>query len=90
MADELDIHLIAGMLEADGESRFNTAVVLGPDGKLVGKYRKQKLGHELARNTPGSESRVFATPYGTLGVMICADRTEAGIVRRILRGEPIF
>ncbi|MGD9723926.1 MAG: carbon-nitrogen hydrolase family protein [Pirellulales bacterium] len=81
LADELDIHLIAGLLEADADARFNTAVVLGPDGALVGKYRKQKLGHELVRNTPGNESRVWATPYGSLGVMICADRTEADIVK---------
>jgi N-carbamoylputrescine amidase len=81
LADELDIHLVAGMLEADGEARYNTAVVLAPDGTLVGKYRKQKLGHELARNTPGRDSRVWQTPYGKLGVMICADRTEQGIVK---------
>jgi predicted amidohydrolase len=81
LADDLDIHLLAGMTEDDGGQRYNTAVVLGPDGKLVGKYRKQKLGHELARNTPGDQSRVFSTPYGKLGVMICADRTEAGIVK---------
>ncbi len=80
LAGELDIHLIAGMLEADGEARYNTAVVLGPDGKLLGKYRKQKLGHELVRNTPGNASRVWATPYGSVGVMICADRTESDIV----------
>ncbi len=82
LADELDIHLIAGLLEADGEARYNTAVVLAPDGTLVGKYRKQKLQHELVRNTPGDVSRVWSTPYGTLGVMICADRTEPGIVQR--------
>lgn len=83
LADELDIHLIAGMLEADGQQRFNTAVLIGPDGKLVGKYRKQKLQHELVRNTPGSDSPIFATPYGKLGLIICADRTEAEIVGRI-------
>ena len=44
------------MLEADGEARYNTAVLIGPDGKLVGKYRKQKLGHESARNTAGDDS----------------------------------
>lgn len=82
LADELKIHLIAGMLEADGDDRYNTAVLLGPDGKLLGKYRKQKLGHELVRNTPGKVSSVFDTPFGKLGVMICADRTDAGIVRR--------
>jgi len=81
LADELDVHLVAGMLEADGETRYNTAVLIDPAGKLVGKYRKQKLQHELVRNTPGKESSVFATPYGPLGVMICADRTESSIVR---------
>lgn len=81
LADELDIHLVAGMCEADGEARYNTAVLLGPDGKLVGKYRKQKLQHELVRNTPGNESRVWQTPYGKIGIMICADRTEPSIVQ---------
>jgi predicted amidohydrolase len=81
LADELDIHLIAGMTEADGQARYNAAVVLGPDGALVGKYHKQKLGHELVRNTPGNQSRAWPTPYGRLGVMICADRTEADIVK---------
>ncbi len=82
LAAELKIHLVAGMLEADGEARYNTAVLIAPDGKLLGKYRKQKLGHETVRNTPGSQSSVFETPYGRVGLMICADRTEPGIVRR--------
>ena len=82
LADELDIFLVAGMLEADGEVCFNTAVLFGPRGQLVGKYHKQKLGHESVRNTAGKTSSVFETPYGKLGVMICADRTESSIVRR--------
>src|SRR5262245_48939038 len=49
LADELDITLIAGMLEAEGEARYNTAVLIGPDGRLLGKYHKQKLEHELVR-----------------------------------------
>jgi predicted amidohydrolase len=82
LAGELKIHLVAGMLEADGEARYNTAVLFDPQGKLAGKYRKQKLGHELVRNTPGDSSPVFETPYGKLGVMICADRTDSTIVKR--------
>lgn len=82
LAKELKIHLIAGMTEADGESRFNTSVLIGPDGRLLGKYRKQKLEHELVRNTPGEKSPVFETPYGRVGMMICADRTEPALVRR--------
>lgn len=83
LAAELKIHLIAGMLEADGRDRFNTAVLIGPDGKLIGKYRKQRLDHEADRNTPGNASPVFETPYGRLGLVICADRRDPGIVRRI-------
>ena len=74
LADELNIHLVAGMLEADGDLRYNTAVVIGPQGQLVGKYRKQFLEHESVRNTPGKVCSVYKTPYGTMGVMICADR----------------
>src|SRR5262245_23456570 len=82
LAARLKIQLVAGLLEADGEARYNTAVVIGQDGKLVGKCRKQKLGHELPRNTAGSAPGVFETPHGRAGLMICADRTDAKIVRR--------
>jgi predicted amidohydrolase len=80
LADELDIFLVAGMLEAEDTHRYNTAVLIGPDGSLRGKYHKQELGHELVRNTPGSLSRVFDTPLGRMGVLICADRTQKAIV----------
>ena len=90
LAKELNIHLLAGMLEADGPIRYNTAVLLAPDGSLVGKYRKQKLGHESVRNMPGGVSQVFDTPYGRMGVMICADRTEPAIVRRYRGGHADF
>ena len=82
LAGELKVHLVAGMLEADGDARYNTAVLIGPDGKLAGKYRKQKLGHESVRNTADSTSTVHDMPFGKIGLMICADRTEAELVRR--------
>jgi len=82
LADELNIHLIAGMTEAAGEARYNTAVLIGPDGKLAGKYRKQMLGHEAPRNSPGTESIVHQTPFGRVGVMICADRRFPEVVRK--------
>ncbi len=82
LAKELKIHLIAGMTEADGEERYNTSVLFGPDGQMLGKYRKQILGHELVRNTPGQVSSTHATPYGKMGMLICADRTNPDVVRR--------
>src|SRR5438094_86686 len=78
------------MAEADGEERYNTAIFLGPEGTLLGKYRKQKLGHETDRNTPGDRSPVFPTPWGRMGLMICADRTEPELVSRLGAGGADF
>jgi predicted amidohydrolase len=90
LADRLDIYLIAGMLEADGDHRFNTAVLIDPKGKLVGRYRKHQLGHEVGRNTPGTETPVFSTEFGKVGMMICGDRQVPGLVRRLGEGADLL
>ncbi|MBM3335683.1 carbon-nitrogen hydrolase family protein, partial [Candidatus Sumerlaeota bacterium] len=90
LAQELNIYLIAGMLEADGYARYNTAAFIGPTGELLGKYHKQMLEHETVRNTPGSESPVFDTPFGKIGIMICADRRFPDIVKRFCDGGADF
>ena len=91
LAKELKIFLIAGMLEADGEQRFNTAALMSPSGELVGKYHKQQLEHEAVRNTAGKESPVFETPFGKLGVMICADRRWPETARTLtLKGARVI
>lgn len=87
LAEELDIHLVAGMLEADEEKRFNTSVLIGPDGKLNGRYHKQRLGHESVRNTAGDASSVFETPFGRTGMMICADRRYPKVVDGYFDGK---
>ena len=75
--------LVAGMLEADGEERYNTAALINAEGELVGRYRKHKLEHELVRNTPGNQTPTFDTPYGRVGIMICADRRDRDLVKRL-------
>jgi predicted amidohydrolase len=84
LAAELKIHLVAGLTEADGELRYNTSVLIGPDGKLIGKYRKHALEHELVRNTPGTNTPAFDTILGRLGLMICADRKHPDLVNQIV------
>jgi len=83
LAHELDIYLVAGLLERAGDNTYNAAVLLGPDGELIGKYRKQHLGHEQPRNTPGDTSPVFSTRLGRIGLMICADRLHPQTIRRL-------
>ena len=57
LAAELKIHLVAGMLEADGDKRLNTAIVFGPDGQMIGKARE-------------GDAAIFRTSLGKLGVII--------------------
>lgn len=90
LADTLNIHLVAGMVEKVGTATFNTAIMIGPDGRLLGRYHKQRLGHEYPRNTPGAESPVFETPYGKVGLIICADRRDPEVVRRIAAHRPVL
>ncbi|MBX3468816.1 MAG: acyltransferase [Planctomycetes bacterium] len=60
---------------------YNTAAVIGPDGKYLGKYRKQHIPHcapgfwEKFYFKPGNMGYpVFDTPWGKVGVYICYDR----------------
>ncbi len=79
LADELNIYLILGFLEADGEKFYNTAALIGKDGELIGKYRKTHFAQGYDVNppgyTPGDEYPVFDMGYMKVGMMICFDRT---------------
>jgi hypothetical protein len=43
LAKKHDVYIVAGLVERASHLVYNTAVLLGPDGKLVGKYRKVTL-----------------------------------------------
>ena len=67
--------VIAGLAERDGDTLYNTAVLLDRQGKLAGKYRKVHLPREEWKKgvTPGTEYPVFKTDFGTVGIQICYD-----------------
>jgi N-carbamoylputrescine amidase len=59
---------------------YNTAAVIGPDGGIIGKYRKMHIPHsddliEKYYFKPGNLGfPVFDTPFGKIGILICYDR----------------
>ena len=75
LAQRHNLYIVAGLTERDGTVVYNTAALLGPDGNLVGKYRKVCLPREEieAGVTPGQRYPVFETRFGKLGMMICWD-----------------
>lgn len=65
------------------ESYYNSAFVLDPQGRLACKYRKIYAEKRWAR--PGSpyQEGTFDTPWGRIGVAICAD-SYFGLIPRTM------
>lgn len=74
-ANELRSYLTFSFFENDGGMLYNTAVLFGRSGELVGKYRKTHLttGEFDMGITPGSELPVFQLDFGKVGLLICWD-----------------
>lgn len=69
------IHIVVSIYERDGLCVFNSAVLFGPDGSVIGTYRKvTPTSGEMARGImPGHELPVFSTSFGRVGMLICYD-----------------
>ncbi len=74
LARQHAVYVCAGLIERNGGRVFNSAVLLGPDGRLLLHHHKI---NELEIGQPyyslGDHLSVAPTPLGTFGLMICAD-----------------
>ena len=76
VADELDIFLTVPLIEESEGKFYNTVVLLGPDGRVRAKHRKQNCWPvaDASWMTEGEEEPcVVETEFGRLGLMICYD-----------------
>ncbi len=85
LAKKHNLYIVAGLVERDRHLIHNVAVMLGPDGGIVGKYRKVSLPrNEIeAGIAPGNEYPVFDTRFGKVGMMICYDGFFPEVARRL-------
>lgn len=93
LAQEHKVHIVLSLYEDDSGVTYNTAVLLGPDGKLIGKYRKVCLPHSEIEGgvTPGSEYPVFDTSFGKVGLMVCYDGFFPEVARELAnRGAEVI
>lgn len=75
------VFVCAGLVERAGECLFNAAVLLDPQGRLLLHHRKiheLDFGRELYAT--GDRLGVADTPFGRIGLMICADGFAPGQV----------
>ncbi len=80
----LGVHAITGLLERDGDTLYNAAILVGPDG-LIGSYRKTHLPFLGVDRfvTPGDGFKVFDTALGRIGLIICYDLRFPEVTRAL-------
>lgn len=85
LAKQHDLYIVAGLLERDEHLVYNVAVLLGPEGDVVGKYRKVCLprGEIEGGITPGKDYPVFKTRFGQVGMMVCYDGFFPEVAREL-------
>ena len=74
LSRERSVYIVAGLAERDRNSFYNSAVLVGPGG-FIGVYRKTHLFSEekLWFSSGDTGFRVWETPLGKIGIMICFD-----------------
>ena len=85
LAKQHDLYLVPGLVERDGPLIYNVAVLIGPDGKIAGKYRKVCLPRSEIEGgvTPGHDYPVFDTRFGKVGMMVCYDGFFPEVAREL-------
>lgn len=73
-AKERRMSIVLGFTQKDGDKLYNAAGLWDSGGCLVGVYHKTHLQTHDKQYDPGQSLPVFESPWGPLGIMICADR----------------
>jgi predicted amidohydrolase len=79
------LYIVAGLYERAGKAIYNTSVLIGRDGELVGKYHKVCLPREEIDGglMPGAEYPVFDTDFGRVAMMVCWDVSYPEVAREL-------
>lgn len=94
LAREYGLYLAGSLLERHDGGISNTAVLYGPDGALLGSYRKVHLFRLMQEHlylTPGDRAVLCPTPWGPVGLAICYDMRFPELFRAMaLAGAVLF
>jgi len=74
MAKDVGIWLCVGLTERTDDGNYNTALLISDQGVIIGRHRKiNLLTVEFLFYRVGQKLEVFDTPFGRIGLNICAD-----------------
>lgn len=93
-AQELGVYIAFGMVAKEKVESilYNTAVLIGPDGELIGEYHKTHLkGEERMAFREGYKIPTFETEFGNIGLMLGWDLTFPEVARsQVLEGAELL
>ncbi len=85
----------AGLLEREGARIYDSYVFFDPEGNLALHYRRIDPHWHRPEDDPqiycvGEGVKTVMTPFGKLGVLVCGDVWDDGIVARMKALEPEY
>jgi N-carbamoylputrescine amidase len=84
------IWICTGLAEKEGGKLYDSAVLIDGEGSIVLTHRKINILTKLMDPpyTPGSDVEIAETPFGRIGILICADSFKKEILDRMAALEP--
>ncbi|PTQ12913.1 N-carbamoylputrescine amidase [Sphingomonas oleivorans] len=98
LAEELNVYIPTSFFEAEGPHHYNSLAMIGPDGAVMGVYRKSHIPdgpgyEEKFYFRPGNTGfKVWPGPSATLGVGVCWDQwyPETARAMMLMGAEILF
>ena len=90
LAKRYGVHLCIGLAEKEGAKLYDSVILIGDDGRILGKHRKMNILRDLMTPpyTAGDEIDVVETTFGKVGLLICADTHREDILDRMAALKP--
>lgn len=91
LARQYGMYIAVGLAEKDGESLYDTAILIDDRGDILLKHRKFNILSELMNPPyrPGTgDISIAETCFGKIGMMICADSFVKDHVSKLAQEQP--
>ena len=83
LAKQHEMFICFGFTSLEEGRAYNASGLWSDQGELVGVYHKTHLQAHDLQYAPGNSLPVWSTPWGKVGMMICADRRWPETVRTL-------
>lgn len=87
LAREAGVYIVFGLLEPHKNCVYNSALLIGQDGRVILKHRKFQ---EPMKFCTGNTVRTARTEFGKAAIIICGDLYNKRIAKWVRRKKPDF